>query len=650
MSFDFDPSDGEGSFASDDLQSWSKRHGFSDGVHAEYTSDVETVSGATTHRQWTDGGVDNESDHVFWEDAHDSEDERKPSPVSEPRVDGSSQEEENGRKQKRATQRRKSIRVRSLPITFQKWIRSLHRTEVLIWLSHLTWLSSVAADYEVVAVAHSLIPLQFVLYQSAVPTYDRVCEFAQWFREWVNSVASRRLAQERRNRAEGAPPMPGSNRTRAKKKRKVEDEKNSRTTQGFVIQDLFGYMNYLSVVHDRDPQLFDLEPPDDALLRTLRVLLFVAMIRSLGWRCRYVQALPIAPAGDFDENHPVWKSMQMFTDFASCLRKKVNGAKSTATQHLSSTLLDNGKRQRLDEPQPASNWPLLAWAEVLCQQEGAEKGHEVRWIHFDPVRQLFDRPDLAEILWKDCIQGRDGMPSRRSMKPSQKGHANGANMKRNRETLAYAAAVDHHPAEPQVAIISDVTQRYSYSWVESLRRRGISHQDARLSRRHSGDDRLRDAWLLDTLANINGKPRRRRGGVTPLRSGIEVVNVDTGIVETTKSRPETLQDPLELMGDEELQDANGNEAIPTSKASFKNHPLYAISSSLNQREVLAPDANARIRGVFKGEMVYLRKDVSVARTSRQWLYEGRRVLDRELTSPIRRLKARKKVKEQTSSR
>lgn len=119
-------------------------------------------------------------------------------------------------------------------------------------------------------------------------------------------------------------------------------------------------------------------------------------------------------------------------------------------------------------------------------------------------------------------------------------------------------------------------------------------------------------------------------------------DVDNKKPQATNDQHSCSDDEIELHESEELKRAASNEAIPTSKAGFQTHPLYVIPSVLGNTEVLAPDASKRICGVFKGELVYRRSDVSNAQPAQKWLYEGRKVLERELAKPIKRVKSRKK--------
>jgi len=70
--------------------------------------------------------------------------------------------------------------------------------------------------------------------------------------------------------------------------------------------------------------------------------------------------------------------------------------------------------------------------------------------------------------------------------------------------------------------------------------------------------------------------------------------------------------------------------------------LFVIPSTLKHQEVLFPDSKNRICGIFKGEMVYKRADVSMALVAKNWLYKGRKVRHEEITKPAKRVKARKK--------
>ncbi|RPD62250.1 Rad4-domain-containing protein [Lentinus tigrinus ALCF2SS1-7] len=86
-------------------------------------------------------------------------------------------------------------------------------------------------------------------------------------------------------------------------------------------------------------------------------------------------------------------------------------------------------------------------------------------------------------------------------------------------------------------------------------------------------------------------------------------------------RPYRLQrDDLE---DEELQAHQMTEAMPTSMAGFKDHPLYVLSRHLKREEVVDPPVEL---GKFRGEPVYPRANVLQLKTAENWMRQGRRVV------------------------
>lgn len=105
---------------------------------------------------------------------------------------------------------------------------------------------------------------------------------------------------------------------------------------------------------------------------------------------------------------------------------------------------------------------------------------------------------------------------------------------------------------------------------------------------------------------------------------------------------ESDSDEHETIEAKELAGGLEKEKIPTSKKGFKSSPFYAITSVLNSQDVLHPEARKRICGVFKGELVYRRSDVSKAVRAQKWLYKGRKVREGELDRPAKKVKARKK--------
>lgn len=232
---------------------------------------------------------------------------------------------------------------------------------------------------------------------------------------------------------------------------------------------------------------------------------------------------------------------------------------------------------------------------------------------------------------------------------------------------------------------TDVTPRYAKSWVASLRKRGLAHGKKSMlvfanSDKNSGehsqqqprDRHWNETWWTQTIHFLNRKnPKRPPCGspAAPRRSSTNNGNfVNTGLsqedaivlddgsssdgnnlIEAAAKAADPLieeeendEDELVQHECEELKESAANDVLPTSKAAFQSHPLYALASLLSTAEVLAPDASKRICGVFKGEMVYRRADVSTALAENKWPYQGRKVLSVERSRPIKRIKAKKK--------
>ncbi|KAL7580146.1 hypothetical protein ACA910_012902 [Epithemia clementina (nom. ined.)] len=93
-------------------------------------------------------------------------------------------------------------------------------------------------------------------------------------------------------------------------------------------------------------------------------------------------------------------------------------------------------------------------------------------------------------------------------------------------------------------------------------------------------------------------------------------------------------------GDIEFSNKADNEPMPTSKSGFANHPAYVLKSQLGKTHVISP--SAKVCGLFAGESVYLRRDVSTAIEPHAWLYRRRKVKSCELDRPVIRLPPKKK--------
>ena len=65
------------------------------------------------------------------------------------------------------------------------------------------------------------------------------------------------------------------------------------------------------------------------------------------------------------------------------------------------------------------------------------------------------------------------------------------------------------------------------------------------------------------------------------------------------------------------------EAMPTSMAGFKDHPLYVLARHLKREEVVDPPVEL---GKFRGETVYPRANVLQLKTAENWMRQGRTVI------------------------
>jgi xeroderma pigmentosum group C-complementing protein len=365
-----------------------------------------------------------------------------------------------------------------------------------------------------------------------------------------------------------------------------------------------------------------------------QTVLLAAMARSMGWRARYVQAMdPVSP--DLDVGHPL----------LSTVKNLFSGVFVGGNSYAKRMRTDMLETATSEEQRGSDDQKLLGWIEILCHDGKAKSGH--RWVHIDPVNRLFDAPHKIENLL-----------SERSSK--------------KRGILPYALAVEHVGLEETRLRLTDVTPRYAHSWLASLRRRGVArHKNCSI------EDEVHNSWWSWTLRKINdfhrppganqrGTPARPRSGCsaedaimidvddqqgTPasLKSGSSVQDaIALETEEDDERKPSAVSKLADAFEDidkherEELKESANNEVIPTSKAAFQKHPMYVIPSVLGKAEVLSPDASKRICGVFKGELVYRRADVSTALPAKKWLYQGRKVLDEELNRPVKRVKARKK--------
>ena len=331
---------------------------------------------------------------------------------------------------------------------------------------------------------------------------------------------------------------------------------------------------------------------------------------------------------DLDVNHPLFLRRNVGNIFLALSKGKgtsvrVNAEKLPKTSEgVESEDLEMGRE--------------IGWVEILCRslsknsRKSESKRKQYRWMHVDPGRNLIDQPDAVEDVFKSIVRGDVGA---------------------RKVSIAYSLAVEHIPPDSNGLLdgeeeahlrqlrLTDVTPRYAGSWSQSLRLRGPT-----TSRTDTATD---NAWWTETLKIINRvhqNPGQVQSSTKLKTSGaseqqaieIEDSSDEIGVGKSLQDEAIDSDEKIELLG------SAASEAIPTSKAAFNNHPIYAISSVLNTNEVFAPDAKSRICGIFKGVPVFRRNDVHTALPAKKWLYQGRKVKDNEIRKPAKRVKARRR--------
>ncbi|KAL3777361.1 hypothetical protein ACHAW5_002638 [Stephanodiscus triporus] len=351
--------------------------------------------------------------------------------------------------------------------------------------------------------------------------------------------------------------------------------------------------------------------------------------------------------------------------------------------------------------------PLLSWVEVLCHGDDGAGDERVAtppakstkrvamWVPIEVERECFDKPeDFESILaWtgsrragkpdhgrattgsgdarKDGIGGGRSMSSPKSVRQWHRAIAHA-----KKSPVSYVLAVEHYlpreqdESEPggrslRGARFTDVTPRYASAWSRTLRLRGASSGREIVA----GRGKCVDEWWRSSLkrANVHCRGRSDRNRVATatiasktsaaVRSVTKVKTIagkEVEVIEFESSNEDDDRNAAQLDCSDSDEDRERMEAkylagsmekekIPTSKAQFKQSPFYVIPSVLNSRDVLHPDACKNVCGVFKGELVYRRSDVSKALMATKWLYRGRKVKASELGNPAKQIKARKKA-------
>ncbi|KAL7466385.1 LOW QUALITY PROTEIN: hypothetical protein ACHAXS_006690 [Conticribra weissflogii] len=328
----------------------------------------------------------------------------------------------------------------------------------------------------------------------------------------------------------------------------------------------------------------------------------------------------------------------------------------------------------------------MSWVEVLCFVDETKEPLNkqiARWVPIDPEYELIDRSESVEsiLAWSENHDNESRNHSGNEHPSFRQKRGKPPPDYPKKTPVSYVLAVEHFASstclkpydEVEAAKnflsgvrFTDVTPRYSNAWSRTLRLRGATAKDI-----VKGGGKCVDEWWSKCLKELTRKfkfksPSLKDKGVPDVSAtkscltsspvhdtkSVKKKDEELDIIEICLSEDEThnkqykeVYDSDEDHANEELQELNGairSEKIPTSKEAFKKSPLYVIPSVLNMQDVLHPDSRKRICGVFKGELVYRRSDVSKALRSKKWLYEGRKVMESELEKPVKKIKARKK--------
>ena len=559
---------------------------------------------------------------------------------------------------------------------------------------------------EIWHVGYSLIPLEFIEENTStgllkqpqypdivIPAMDLLSRFCQWFFDLVNHLEERRRRLENENRAAGAYSyLPHRRRQRKKARTAKKDAKNpsSNTSiegnfdetylgEKLKINRLLQLFEYISPTIDEHPDLQQMKKCQITPIE--KVLMFICMTRSLNWRVRFVQAIdPISKALTVD--HPLL-STSVANVFRSILKnsssssaKRASRRKATKRKASNMSQTTGEAEKSLSEQGQESKSFEMGWVEVLCAMNkdttSSQKSSAIastrlqgekersKWVHVDPHYELIDKP-----LQVESIRRRGGIKRAKRGANTASKHVAFVIATEHRHHLPEGNIVGQKDVIPTHLILSstrlvDVTPRYSNAWSKSLQLRGATTSQISKSR-----GKCPNIWWGKSIKKINSYFSERRADVgytdikrtqsrkmTPYKverctHGKEILVIassddePSSSIQGQNSVKRTDYDD-EALEEKEFEESRENEALPTSKASFKNHPLYLIPSVLKSQEVLALGARSRICGVFKGELVYKRSDCSTAFAEKKWLYQGRRVRKEELKKPAKVVKARKK--------
>lgn len=601
----------------------------------------------------------------------------------------------NKKKEKPTKRKQKKMnKIKSVPQHMKMLLEDLQRSHMLCIISRSMKISSSLGtfDDEIWSIAYSAIPSEFICDETSsdnsdkflrkgkhiIPSYSTLRKFCDWFFDYVNNVEQRRQHIYETNTVTGATFGRAKRPRYSRWKSKKSQENETAFKTNYDLRDpihlherMVEILSYLSI-HGENFASMDNEMK---ILPIEKLILFILMTRSMQWRVRLATSIDIMDK-ELTPDHPIFQTSAQST-FMSIAKSIEKTASKSSSKRRKRKREENKVLPQATKIEATTNFATFLgtnsyddflWAEVLSfkpdAKSKASKKDVVRWTHIDPHFQLFDKPMSVEKIdiRKNVLK-----------ETTRKG-------KVTHKHVSYVIGVEqfHNVYDDSMvhstARVTDITPRYANKWSKTLKLRGATAKDI-------ATGKCKNRWWVRSLKKINSSLVKQRETM-----GISNIYKDSSIrkermknttsegspfkIEKKKSQNGKEVDVFVLDSDsdegrkkvqakddtsssgeeEDLEDAEikefastkEKEAIPTSKAAFKNHPLYVIPSVLKKQEVLAPDANKRLCGFFKGEKVLKRSDVSTALTAKKWLYEGRKVKDAELKNPAKTIKARRK--------
>jgi len=400
---------------------------------------------------------------------------------------------------------------------------------------------------------------------------------------------------------------------------------------------------------------------------------------------------------DLNVNHP-WllsATKNVFVAASSSVASKATKIKHGKQSRTRKNPSENSHMMSHHGPPPF----VFGWMELLAEEEKLRQADKsnMRWLHLDlaPNQSIssfsLDHPQAMESRLADLEHAttpiNDESPTIPSLQPPaafQKRRKRKRPGQSGSSPVAYVLAVEHRTGSAPTRFV-DVTPRYAESRVGTLQQRGLSRLEiqnelsypapkdsswwaqtlSKLSHRGNSTDRstdralsnsapngrtsFTDAILLDTnTVEEDSKPEARivtneKQKITPPNSCHNGKKLFAEDGEELDRKIPPARSLAEGEDEDEISfsDDATKEPMPKSKSGFAKHPIYVLKSQLGKTHVLSPTAS--VCGLFAGESVYLRRDVSVALEAKAWLYQGRKVKESLVSSPLIRLKPRKKA-------